>query len=174
MWQTLELKGKGRSIKCDGGSAQKSATLHRTIAREKVEEKRARTWRNGGTQVSRKTILFAQYFAIEKAPRQKPAQMRQELGVQGTSSLNLVPRGRDPSGLHQGSRPLAGSKKEVRNSGLFVKSDWLKMQSEYAAHAKKNPTSFPGLFPFKALGTRLEKNLLWPEVTQSRKERLHD
>ena len=48
----------------------------------------------------------------------------------------LVPRGRNPFGQHQGSRPLAGAK----NHGLIVKSgksDWLKIQSKYSAHVQK-------------------------------------
>ena len=52
----------------------------------------------------------------------------------------LVPRGRNPSGQHQGSRPLPGSstgKPIFRPIVKSDKSDWLKMQNKYSAHASK-------------------------------------
>ena len=52
----------------------------------------------------------------------------------------LVPRGRNPSVQHQGSRPLPGSSIGRPIFRLIVKSnksDWLKMQNKYSAHAPK-------------------------------------
>ena len=58
----------------------------------------------------------------------------------GVVKIILVPRGRNPSGQHQGSRPLPGSSTGRPIFRLIVKSekpDWLKMQNKYSAHAPK-------------------------------------
>ena len=65
-----------------------------------------------------------------------------QLALLGRIVCILVSRGRTPSGQYQGSRPLAGSNTGSlrvvhRNFIKSGKSDWLKMQNDYSAHALK-------------------------------------
>ena len=79
-------------------------------------------------------------FCREQGNMHPPPPTGRPLLIFNVVKIILVPRGRNPSGQHQGSRPLPGSstgKPIFRPIVKSDKSDWLKMQNKYSAHAPK-------------------------------------